>query len=33
MTKTIVIFVTASSTEEARKIGQTLVEEGKVACC
>jgi len=33
MTKTIVIFVTASSIEEARKIGQTLVEEGKVACC
>ena len=33
MTKIIVIFVTASSTEEARKIGQTLVEEGKVACC
>ena len=33
MTKTIVIFVTAGTTEDARKIGQTLVEEGKVACC
>ncbi len=33
MTKTMVIFVTAGSTEEARKIGQTLVEEEKVACC
>ena len=33
MTNTIVIFVTASSIDEARKIGQTLVEEGKVACC
>lgn len=33
MTKTIVIFVTASSIDEAKKIGQSLVEEGKVACC
>ncbi|KXK25355.1 MAG: hypothetical protein UZ01_03395 [Candidatus Brocadia sinica] len=33
MAKAIVIFVTASSTDEARKIGQTLVEEGRVACC
>ena len=33
MSKTIVIFVTASSIEEARKIGQKLVEEGCVACC
>jgi len=33
MPQTIVIFVTASSIEEARKIGQTLVEEGRVACC
>jgi periplasmic divalent cation tolerance protein len=33
MVKTIVIFVTAGTTEDARKIGQTLVEEGKVACC
>lgn len=33
MAKAIVIFVTASSTDEARKIGQTLVEEDRVACC
>ena len=33
MPQTIVIFVTASSIDEARKIGQTLVEEGRVACC
>jgi periplasmic divalent cation tolerance protein len=33
MPQTIVIFVTASSIEEARKIGQTLVEEKHVACC
>lgn len=33
MSKIIVIFVTASSLDEARKIGQTLVEEGLAACC
>lgn len=33
MAKAIVIFVTTSSIDEARKIGQTLVEEGRVACC
>lgn len=33
MSKIIVIFVTASSLDEAKKIGQTLVEEGLVACC
>lgn len=33
MSKTIVIFVTAGSVEQARKIGKTLVEEGQVACC
>ncbi len=33
MAKTIIIFVTAGSVDEARKIGQTLVEEGSVACC
>ena len=33
MSKAIVIFVTASSIHEARKIGRTLVEEGLVACC
>ncbi|HHT9129235.1 MAG TPA: divalent-cation tolerance protein CutA [Candidatus Brocadiaceae bacterium] len=33
MSKAIVIFVTASSINEARKIGRTLVEEGLVACC
>ena len=33
MSKTIVIFVTASSIDEARKIGQKLVEESRVACC
>lgn len=33
MSKVIAIFVTASSIDEARKIGQTLVEEGRVACC
>jgi periplasmic divalent cation tolerance protein len=33
MSKIVVIFSTAGSLEEARKIGQTLVEEGLVACC
>lgn len=33
MAKVIVIFITAKSIDEARKIGQTLVEEGHVACC
>lgn len=33
MAKAIVIFVTTSSIDEARKIGQTLVKEGHVACC
>lgn len=33
MTETIVIFITARSIDEARKIGQILVEEGLVACC
>lgn len=33
MSKAIVIFVTAGSIDEARKIGKTLVEEGQVACC
>lgn len=33
MSKTIVIFVTAGSIAEAKKIGQTLVEECLVACC
>lgn len=32
MSNFIVIFSTASSPEEAKKIGQTLVEEGLVAC-
>ena len=31
MSKAIVIFVTASSLDEARKIGRILVEEGLVA--
>lgn len=31
--KTIIIFVTASSVNEAREIGKTLVEERLVACC
>ncbi|MCF6157530.1 MAG: divalent-cation tolerance protein CutA [wastewater metagenome] len=29
----VVIFSTAGNLEDARKIGQTLVEEGLVACC
>lgn len=33
MSKTVVIFVTANSIDEARKIGQKLVEENYVACC
>ncbi len=33
MSKAIVIFITASSPDEARKIGQILVEESLVACC
>jgi periplasmic divalent cation tolerance protein len=33
MPKTIVILVTTSSIDEARKIGQILVEERLVACC
>ncbi len=33
MPNVIVIFVTASSIDQARKIGQILVEEGRVACC
>ncbi|MGQ3685570.1 MAG: divalent-cation tolerance protein CutA [Candidatus Loosdrechtia sp.] len=33
MSQIIVIFSTAGSLEEARKIGQTLVDEGLVACC
>ena len=33
MTNPIVVFITASSADEARKIGQTLVEERLVACC
>ncbi len=33
MSGTIVIFVTSSSIHEARKIGQTIVEEGLAACC
>lgn len=33
MPKTIVIFITASSRDEAKKIGQLLVEENLVACC
>lgn len=33
MTQTIMVFVTTSTTDEARMIGQILVEEGLVACC
>ncbi|MDR4507537.1 MAG: divalent-cation tolerance protein CutA [Candidatus Brocadiaceae bacterium] len=33
MPNAIVIFVTAGSKDEARKIGKTLVEEELVACC
>lgn len=33
MSEAIVIFTTARSIDEARKIGQVLVEEGLVACC
>lgn len=33
MSKTIVIFITASSRDEAKKIGQLLVEESLIACC
>lgn len=33
MPKTIVIFITASSRDEAKKIGQLLVEENLIACC
>lgn len=33
MSKAIVIFSTTNSLNEAKKIGQTLVEEGCVACC
>lgn len=33
MAQTIVIFVTASAIDQARKIGQVLVEESLVACC
>ena len=33
MAQTIMIFVTASTIDEARKIGQILVEESLVACC
>lgn len=33
MSKAIVILVTTSSKDEAKKIGQTLVDEGLVACC
>lgn len=33
MSGTIVIFITSSSIHEARKIGQTLVEEDLAACC
>lgn len=33
MSEAIVIFTTAKSIEEARQIGQALVEEGLAACC
>lgn len=33
MSKTIVIFITTTSRDEAKKIGQILVEESLVACC
>ncbi|UJS18916.1 MAG: divalent-cation tolerance protein CutA [Candidatus Jettenia sp. CY-1] len=33
MSKVIIIFSTAKSLEEARRIGHVLVEEGHVACC
>lgn len=33
MSNVMVIFITASSIDQARKIGKTLVEEGRVACC
>lgn len=33
MSNVMVIFITASSLDQARKIGKTLVEEGWVACC
>lgn len=33
MSKTIVIFVTTTSRDEAKKIGQILVEESLIACC
>ena len=33
MSEVIVIFTTARSIDEARKIGHVLVEEGLVACC
>lgn len=32
MSETVVIFVTTSSIDEARKIGNTLVEEKLIAC-
>ncbi|MBV6518534.1 MAG: cytochrome C biogenesis protein CcdA [Candidatus Brocadia sp.] len=33
MQKTIVIFITTSSQDEAKKIGQILREENLIACC
>lgn len=33
MAKTIVIFITTGSKDEARNIGKTLVDEKLVACC
>ncbi|GAB63660.1 MAG: divalent-cation tolerance protein CutA [Candidatus Jettenia sp.] len=33
MSKVIIIFSTAKSLEEARRIGNVLVEEGHIACC
>ena len=33
MSKTIVIFITTTTRDEAKKIGHILVEESLVACC
>ncbi len=31
--KAIIVFITTGSTDEAKKIGKLLVEEGLAACC
>ncbi len=31
--KAVIVFITTRSTEEAKKIGKLLVEEGLAACC